>query len=278
MAMGMVRLWDRFRTRGRLLQVAMVAFAASLGIYYAVQDVRGQSKWTSAEAFYSDIIEKSPATRDGRSTNAKAWASLTAHRSAAIINSYLSLRAEAREGQISDTQFRERYQEQELRAGFETIFEDADWALSLEPDRTWVMVAEPFMLSGHHLGRYHRLLERMDLVIEAKRETKALEEEIEQIERVRAMLAHVGNARAAQRQMTQDDHDREIVRTALLECQSALRYFDFREWPALNLEGFQDPGPMPRSLQIHPVVQNRFRMIAEDVLMMRTRIERRWRP
>jgi len=289
MAMGMVHLWDRFRVRGPVLRSVMIVFALSLGVYYGVQDLRGQAKWASAEAFYSDIIEKSPATRRGRSTNAKAWASLTATRFPEVLRGYLGLRAEAREGRIDDAEYQERYRKLGMRAGFESAFENSDWALSLEPHRTWVMVAEPFMLSGHHLGRHGRLLERIDLVIDAKREAKALEGEIEQIERVRAMLGHVDAALDARRQLAElipgvpsgperDGQEREIVRTGLLECQLALRYFQFRQWPALNLEGFEDPGPMPLDLQMHPVVQRRLTTIGEDVLQVRAGLQQHWRP
>jgi len=145
------------------------------------------------------------------------------------------------------------------------------------------------MLSGHHLGRHGRLLERIDLVIDAKREAKALEGEIEQIERVRAMLGHVDAALAARRHLDElirsvppgperDGQEREIVRTGLLECQLALRYFQFRQWPALNLEGFEDPGPMPLDLQMHPVVQRRLTTIGEDVLQVRAGLQRLWIP
>lgn len=279
MAMGMVWLWDRFRSRGPVARSAMVVLGVSLGVYYGILDLRGQAKWTSAEAFYSDIIEKSPATRRGRSTNAKAWASLTVARFPEVLRGYLGLRAEAREGRIDDAEYRERYRELDLRAGFEKTFEDSDWALRLEPHRTWVMVAEPFMLSGHHLGEHGRLLERMDLVIEAKREAGALEGEIEQIERVRAMLGHVDAALTAQRRLAErGEQVREVVRTGLLECQRALRYFQFRQWPALNLEGFEDPGPMPLERQMHPVVQRRLTMIGEDVLQLRAGLEEHWRP
>ena len=288
MAMGMVHLWDRFRSRGPVARNVMIVLGLSLGIYYGVQDLRGQTKWTSAEAFYSDIIKKSPAAQDGRSTNAKAWASLTATRFPEVLRGYFGLRTEAREGRIDDAEYQDRYRELDLRAGFERAFDDSDWALGLEPHRTWVMVAEPFMLSGHHLGRHGRLLERIDLVIDAKRQARALEGEIEQIERVRAMLGHVDAALAAQRRLAElmgsvpsgperDEQEHEIVRAGLLECQRALRYFQFREWPALSLEGFEDPGPMPLDLQMHPVVQRRLTMIGEDVLQVRARLEARWR-
>jgi hypothetical protein len=214
---------------------------------------------------------------------------LTVARFPEVLRGYLGLRAEAREGRIDDAEYQERYRELDLRAGFERAFEESDWALSLEPHRTWVMVAEPFMLSGHHLGDHARLLERIDLVIDAKREATALEGEIEQIERVRAMLGHVDAALAARRRLDElirsvpsgfehDEQEREIVRTGLMECQRALRYFQFRQWPALSLEGFEDPGPMPLDRQLHPVVQRRLTMIGEDLLQVRAGLEEHWRP